>query len=226
MKRKRGLKGLAILVVILTLVMGLASCGEMSPSDVVNAEFESLKDMKGKDPQFDKGVKLAIKENEQLSDDELDEFYQKNIVDSGLRDSLIKMIGTSKYKIQDEKINGDKATVKVLVENKKYGEAFLKAGEANLDGYLQGLVERALRGEDLNDEKMLDAFMKFFGDNMKTALNTAEDGYKREVTLKLEKGKDGWELCDSEEMDSELVDALVGGIGQGLDDLTEIMSKK
>ena len=226
MKRKHGLKGLAILVVILTLVMGLASCAEMSPSDVVNAELEGLQDIKDNDSQFDKGVKMAIKEDDKMSDDELDEFYQTNIIDTGLRDSLVEMICNSKYKVKDEKIEGDKATVKVVVDNKKYGDAFLKAGEANLDGYLQGLVDRAMNGEDVNDENIIAATMKFFGENLKTALETAENGYKRELTLKLKKGEDGWEVSDSEDMDFEMMDALVGGLGQGLDDLTEIMSEK
>ena len=96
----------------------------------------------------------------------------------------------------------------MVVDNKKYGDAFLKAGEANLDGYLQGLVDRAMNGEDVNDENIIAATMKFFGENLKTALETAENGYKRELTLKLKKGEDGWELSDSEDMDFEVMDAL------------------
>ena len=163
------------IVVLLALIMcfGMTACSKASPSDALKADLENAKS----------------------NPEELAEGMDEGFGEEAGKAFVEKMLDFD-YKLGEEKVDGDTATVQATITTYPFGEIFTQV----LTDYIsQALADPNLSEDDIN--ALMDSLML-------EALKSAEKSYETTVDVTLKKGDDGWEVQE----DDELANALTGGI--------------
>ncbi len=163
------------IVVLLALIMcfGMTACSKDSPSDALKADLENAKS----------------------NPEELAEGMDEGFGEEAGKAFVEKMLDFD-YKLGEEKVDGDTATVQATITTYPFGEIFTQV----LTDYIsQALADPNLSEDDIN--ALMDSLML-------EALKSAEKSYETTVDVTLKKGDDGWEVQE----DDELANALTGGI--------------
>lgn len=182
-------------MMILMMVFCLCGCGEKSPGDVVKDAFEAMK------AQDAETVNLLY----DGEDVDFNEMFHEDSVDSALdeenRTLLMEKFLDFTYTIDDEQIDGEKATVTVTVTTYDFDTAFRNyMSEALTTAFSYAL-------SDASDDEINQAM----NDSLSTILNGLTEMDKvQTATLSLTKGDDGWIIDDFTD-NSEFLDAITGG---------------
>lgn len=153
---------LNLLIIILCVPMLITGCKSETPTDVVNTYFSSIKKSNSKDAQ--KLIESTISEeilNNEVSDvstsdkasDKSNEKDNKEL-DESLKMYLSKIDG----KVLSEKINNDKAVVKVEIKAPNYTDLLLEVMEESIADTFNGKevkesdVEKNLEGKIKNSK--------------------------------------------------------------------------
>lgn len=160
-------KLLVILVVIISISTGCTLLKSTPKSEVVKFLNNYKNNSKEVVSELDDYLKT-----EELDKDSLDEY----------KEIYLRQYSDMKYEIKDEKIDGDKATVDVLITVYDYYKANSKSGEYFTSNQADFV--------DDNGDVDFSKYLKYKIDNM---LNTT-DTVNYTLTLNLNKIKDGWEI--------------------------------
>ena len=178
-------------LLVLALVLVFTACGhDASPSEVVKQDLDTLKSEESTAEALD-SIDL---DGSGLSEEDMN--------------ALVTKIQDFDYKIGEENIDGDTATVKVNITTYNLGQTMK-------DFYID-MVKQALTNGDasnISQEEITKQFIdKINGLDEKT--------YSKEVTINCTKGNDGWK---SDCMDNdELEDAMLGGLNTTIEALDDI----
>jgi len=175
-------KKVTILLLALCLVF-LAACGSASPSDALKADMENAKS----------------------SPDEIMEGIGDDGFGEEATQALIDKVLEFDYKLGEEKIDGDTATVEVTITTYPLGEIFSTV----ITELMSNMEELSTMSED-----ELTAWMD---ETLMGLLDKAEKTYTSEVTVTLKKQDGNWVVQESD----ELSNALTGGM---LDFASSMMS--
>ena len=167
------MKEFIIVLLALIICFGMTACSKDSPSDALKADLENAKS----------------------NPEELAEGMDEGFGEEAGKAFVEKMLDFD-YKLGEEKVDGDTATVQATITTYPFGEIFTQV----LTDYIsQALADPNLSEDDIN--ALMDSLML-------EALKSAEKSYETTVDVTLKKGDDGWEVQE----DDELANALTGGI--------------
>lgn len=182
-------------IMILMMAFCLCGCGEKSPSDVVKDAFEAMK------TQDAETVNLLYGGD----DVDFNQMFGENSVDSSLDEEnqalLMEKFLDFGYTIDDEQINGDKATVTVTITTYDFDTAF--------QDYMREALTTAFSYafSDASDDEINQAINA----SLSTILNGLTEKDKvQTATLSLTKSDDGWIIDDFTD-NTEFIDAITGG---------------
>lgn len=230
MKKKSIFRVSGILILVFAMVFVMASCGEKGPAAYVDKEIGNIISSKNCEKEVQDVLEDVLEEEMNISDDnekDFKKYYDNNIKKSGIQKSLVDILTSAKYEVSDEKVSGDKATVKVTVKTKNYGDAFTKAGLKGLDKLVAELAEKNLSEEAIEDDDFYSMVFKFYGNALKKSVRNAEDGYESSVTLHLKKDDGEWEL-ENEDKGQEALDlfnVLTGGMVDGIQNMEDAINR-
>lgn len=169
------MKKLITLLLVLVLCLGMAACGDKnSPSAALKADIENSKSS---------------------PDDIITDELIKSFGEEAGQAFVDKMLDFD-YKLGEETVDGDTATVETTITTYPFGEIFTDV--------LTEYVTEAMADTDMSEEEST----KLLGDLMTKALDSAEKSYETVVSIELVKVDDKWEVQESDEM----ANALTGGI--------------
>ena len=140
------IKKLAILIItILSLSMMLVGCKSETPTDVVNAYFEQLKN--GDSEQANEFIESAMfQEDEETSEGTTEETDE--VMDEALKLYLSKIDA----KVLSEEIDGDNATVEVEINGPNFSNMMMEViGES---------LEYAFSVKEIDDDYMSKSFLE------------------------------------------------------------------
>ena len=142
---------------------------------------------------------------------------QEGAAASGLSEEALeelkeKILGFD-YEIGEEKIDGDKATVKVKIKTYDIGKIF----EKWFNDYLEWAMKNF--GSGLSEEKATKKAMELFEEVFKGAKKT----YEQDVTLDVEKVDGKWKVSDLDGSE-EFANAITGGMLESVKKLQDQMS--
>lgn len=184
------------LLLVLVLCFTLFSCVKQpTPTDVANSYLSAIKSN-----DTEQLTKLYAGDISTISfqaacDDMSDSFSKE------LAKNLTTKFTSFEYKISNEIIKDDKATVDVTIKTYNLGDAFKSA----ISEYITEGISLAISGtseEEIN---------KLLEDKLSKKINEATFDYESTVPLSLTKTEDGW-IIDEYSNDSEFLNALTGGI--------------
>lgn len=185
-------KFVSVILAISLLAVMMAGCGsEKSPTDAVKEKIESYKT----------NAESLLYGEDDSDDIGLGEDVEKKIVD---------LIMGFEYTVDNEVIDGDKATVDVTVKTCEIGDMF-KTAMGNYITQAFGLALGGASDEEL-EEKALEAFT--------TAIDemSSKKTFEKTVTVNLTHGDDGWEVEDLDE-NEEFLNAATGGLMEVVSDM-------
>ncbi len=167
-------KKITILLLALCLVL-LAACGEPSPSDALKADIEKAKS----------------------SPDEIIEGIGSDGFGEEATQALIDKVLDFDYKLGEEKVDGETATVDLTITTYPLGEIFTNV--------LSELFSSNLEELGAMTEEELTAYMD---ETLISNLDKAEKNFETDLTVTLKKQDGKWVVEESE----EFTNALTGGM--------------
>ncbi len=185
-------KFLSVMIVVSMLIVMMTGCsGEKSPTDVAREKIESYK----------VNAESILNGEEDSDAMGLGEDVEKKIID---------LIMGFEYTVENEVIDGDKATVDVTIKTCEIGDMF-KTAMGNYMSQAFGLALAGASEEEL-EEKAMEAFT--------TAIDemSSEKTFEKTFTVNLTHGDDGWKV---EELDNneEFLNAVAGGLMEVVNDM-------
>jgi major membrane immunogen (membrane-anchored lipoprotein) len=192
MKKQHNTKVLLaiLMVVIMVSSLALSACGKTaSPSDITTAELKAF--------QTEDTAELA-----------------KAVVagdDVTFPDEFLKQLQEFTYKIDSEKVDGDKAVVSVTISTYDLGTAYnTSIVQVVKDYYTAALAGTAGTEEELTQD-MFNAFFE--------AAKSTEKNYTKTVDVTLDKTDDGWTFNETE--NGDLIAAIWGGFMEAATEFAE-----
>lgn len=184
-------KSLIMTAVIVAMIFALGACGKKSPTEQIESDMNDIKseDMTDK---LTAGL---------FADKELQEKYADKC------EELFKKIQEFDYDVKEEKLDGDKAAVKVAIKTYDFGGAYKE--------FYNELIKEAKSGK-LSNKKDLDSYI--YSRIFKTLTDIKNKKYKKTVVVNLEKNEDGKWVSDIER-NKEILDAIYGGMNSVGDNL-------
>ncbi len=191
--------------VILILTMGLlCSCGGATPTETVDSFLSAVK---AEDSETinsiysDKTFKFG---NELYAADSDDEFTNE------LREKLIPKVLDFEYEIDNEKIDGDKATVDVTFKTYNLG--------STLTSFMSEYMSQAMA---LAFSNALDEQIESLAETLlKSNVDTMEKNYTDTTSISLTQ-RDGTWIIDKFEENGDFYNAFLGGAVDAVNDLEE-----
>lgn len=173
-----------LISMILMMLMVFTACGKSTPTEVVENQ---LKQIKTED--------YSLKISRVFSDTKLQEQYKDDF------NKFNKKLQDFDYEVEDEKIDGDKATVVVKIKTYDFGKVYKSTADQILNDFQRGKV------------KATDDIAKYAYDLVFKNLNSLkEKTYKKKVTVNCTKNDKGeWET-DIDSSNVQMQDALMGGM--------------
>jgi hypothetical protein len=192
MKKLQGTKTILIilLAVIMAASLGLSACGKQAtPSDVAKAELDAFKT---EDPAE---LAKAADAGEDVT----------------FPEEFLKRLQEYSYKIDGEKIDGDKAVVTVTITTYDLGTAYnTSVAQVVKDYYAAALAGTAGTEEELTQD-MFNAFFE--------AAKSAEKNYTKTIEVILDKTDKGWAFSDAE--NDALIATIWGGFMEAVTEFAE-----
>ena len=218
---KKRMKHFAIILAILTAIFFLNGCGSKipSPTETTDAFLQALK---AQDDEAIAGVyadeELDLLDAASDSEEEAEDTEGSEDLNSGLEsvyeEQLLPKMLDFDYEISNEQINGDKATVDVKFTTYKIGEAFT----AFFGDYISQAFVLAF--SDVSEEE-LDALA---ATTLSSKLaDLTEKSYEKTVTIPLTMTDGKW-VVDQIESESDIIDAITGGLVTSMKNMDEAFS--
>lgn len=209
------MKKILSIILVLALCLSLASCGGSgnggggktvkadTPTDVVTNFFNSIKteDAELLEASY-AGENMDLRELSNMDSEDPDE------LDKMMADKLLSMIKDFDFKLSNEQIDGDKATVDAEITAYNIGEAISNF----MTNFLAKAMEMAT--DDVSDEEIEKLSLEILTES----LDAAEKNYTETVTLELTKSGDTW-LVNELENDSDVINAILGNLMFAVSDL-------
>lgn len=199
------MKKILSLLLVFVMCLTLFSCASTpAPTKVADTYLSAIKT--NNTEQLSKvyagdASDLNFKEEYGEMSDEVSEDFLK---------SFAEKLTSFEYKISNEAIKDDKATVDVAIKTYDLGEAFTSA----ITEYMQEGFGLALSGA--SEEEL----SKMMQDKFTNALDNATFDYESTVKLHLSKTDKGW-VVDKIGHNSEFANALTGGIADASKELAD-----
>ena len=200
-------KKISVLVAVSLLVLTFCACGTPSPTETADKFLTALKTQDSETlASVYEGESLDLlddtekEENDLLGDDFSDE----------LMDDVSKKILDFDYELSDEEINEETATVKMTINTYNLGSAMSDF----MEEYISQAFVKALSGA--SEEEIEELANTLFAEQ----IEKVEKDYTGTVTLNLTKSDDGWKVNRIED-DSEVLNALLGGLVDSMEKLSE-----
>ncbi|WP_312653285.1 DUF4878 domain-containing protein [Aminipila sp.] len=193
------------LLLVLVLCFTLFSCVKQpTPTDVANSYLSAIKSNDTEQLTKLYAGDISTVSFQAACDDMSDSFSKE------LAKNVTTKFTSFEYKISNEIIKDDKATVDVTIKTYNLGDAFKSA----ISEYITEGISLAISGtseEEIN---------KLLEDKLSKKISEATFDYESTVPLSLTKTKDGW-IIDEYSDDSEFLNALTGGIIDTSKDMAE-----
>ncbi len=193
------------LLLVLVLCFTLFSCVKQpTPTDVANSYLSAIKSNDTEQLTKLYAGDISTVSFQAACDDMSDSFSKE------LAKNVTTKFTSFEYKISNEIIKDDKATVDVTIKTYNLGDAFKSA----ISEYITEGISLAISGtseEEIN---------KLLEDKLSKKINEATFDYESTVPLSLTKTKEGW-IIDEYNDDSEFLNALTGGIIDTSKDMAE-----
>lgn len=203
-------------LLILSAVLLLSSCGKGASEDGPEAAADSfLQGIKAGDSE-------AISRTYAGEDFDLEESFASvkalaGTVEGGeeAMDLLLTRLQDFDYKLSREKIEGDKATVKVRITTYDFGDAMTDF----LTDYMIESSTLSLQGG--SSEEMKTSAVRLFTETMEAL---KEKDYEEDTVLHMTKTDGSWKV-DALSPDSEFLNVLSGGLAQSALELAEMIPR-
>ncbi|MGL4570793.1 MAG: hypothetical protein ACRCVJ_06990 [Clostridium sp.] len=166
------------------LVFGLTGCGTENPKSAVETYF---KEIKAGDENKNNLVNEAINKTSENIDE--DSFSKET------EEALSNLMKKTEYKINDEKIDGDIATVNVTVN----GANLFKIITDTINQSMGKAVESMFSGKEMNDEELKKSLDSYLLENINKSKLEERTG-----NVTLDKSDKEWKIKENDEL-SELV---------------------
>ena len=191
------MKKILALLLVLLLVFSAAACGKTpAPSKVLD---EILKEIKKTD--YTKEAELA-EIMEALGAENTKEF--------------VSLFTDFDYEILDEEINDDTATVTVKITTYNFGQMFIEA----VQEYILQVFSIAFSNPDITEEELVEILQDIFTDK----ISKMEKNFTQTIDVGFTLTDEGWVL-DYELYESELFDAILGGMIKAIDEFADSLNQ-
>lgn len=197
-------KKLLFVLAAVTIIMTFSACGAPGPTETADTFMTAIKE---KDAETVKSVYAGktfdlLQETDKESDDAFE---------GTLDDTLAEKIFDFDYKLSDEKIDGDKATVKVSITTYDLGGAI----EDFVSEYLTQAITLSFSGaSDKQIEKLSETLLA-------KHMKKVEKDYNGTATIHLTKKDGKWQI-DKFDDNGDFINALSGGVVESIKNIEEI----
>lgn len=197
-------KKLLLILAAVIIMMSFSACGGPGPTETADTFMTAIKE---KDAETVKSVYAGktldlLKETNKESDDAF-----QGTLDKALSEKVFDF----DYELSDEKIDGDKATVKVKITTYDLGSAI----EDFISEYLTQAI--TLSFSDASDKQIEKLSETLLAKHMKKA----EKNYTETVKIHLTKKDGKWQI-DKINNNGDFINALSGGVVESMKNIEEI----
>lgn len=198
-----------ISVILLSTLVLLCACGSSSSKPEVTPSKTVDQFLKGIQDEDQDAIKKVYEESTfdlgaEVWDDDDDEEGMDTAMNKVLTDDFYPRLIDFEYKIGEEEINGDEATVKVDITTYKMGDAFV----AGFKDFFAGAMD--LYNSNASDEQVSKVMSEKLHRQI-SALKKKE--YKKTATFHLTKEKGVWVVEDMDDDNNEAaLNILSGGM--------------
>lgn len=187
------MKKLIALFTAFLVTISLTGCGGPSPTDVSTTFLDGIK-------EFNPETIASVYADAGKTDDvELDKEDQE-MLDRLKQEPFNKML-TFDYKLSNEQIKDDKATVDVAITTYDLAKPY--------ENFMKKFFLAAFSmDEDISDEEMTEKMFTLLADELKPL---TEKNYTKTATIDLVRVDDQWKITDIDD-NEDLINALTGGL--------------
>ena len=215
------LRAIAVACATACLTLCLAGCAGESPSKVVSNALDLMKKADYVTLQQQYGVSLFGSENGgETPSVLLEDFDGMTLAEKAFKDELIAKISDFDYNIASESIEGDKATVTVVLKTHDLSEVV----SDTLGGYMQWAfsiaLQRGLSGGVIGELEAANKLNELFAQNIAASTDKTVNS---NLTVNLSKVDDKWKI---QPLSDEAHNALVGGMLNQLKVLAAVLSQQ
>lgn len=177
---------LSTIMVAMLAITSLVGCGSSdSPTGIVKAYFEEVKLGENGDT---KKLILSTLEKE-VNPNGQDEILEEDSFSAEAEKAMNDILSKIEYKIGEEKIDGDKATVSVSLNNVNFSNLFMQF----LNKYMTEVLNIAFEGKEMSEEELT----KLSNDLLIELMNDSEQETRTgEISLVKVDGK--WQIDNNE----------------------------
>lgn len=207
----KNMKRMIAILMSVALASVLCACGGPEPKEVADSFMTALQknDTKTiKTVYAGESIDLELAFEDESEDDSSS---------GGYSSTLEKIVGNKlsdfDYKLSDEKIDGDKASVKVEVTTYAFGDAL----EGFYQDYRDKVLKQVLAGA--SDKKIGEMSQGL----LKKRLKAMKKNYTGTFTLHLTKKSDGW-VIDKFKDDGDFYNVMTGGTIDALNKIEEMFN--
>lgn len=197
-------KKISAVILAAALILSMSACGTPSPTETADTFMTAIKAQDSEtvksvyeDETFD-----MIEETGNQSDDAFEGTLDK---------SLETKIYDFDYTLSDEKIDGDKATVKVTITTYALGTAI---EDFMTEYFTQALTLSFSGASDEKIEKLSETLLT-------KHIEKAEKDYTGTADIHLTKKGDEWQIDEFDD-DGEFINAITGGIVDSINNIMDI----
>ena len=187
-------KGLSLFLLGVFTVGLFVGCGSAnSPKATLKAYFEEVK--KGSNDELNDILVSTLEED--LGNENQDNPDEITELTNQLQEKMPSMLGEITYKISNESINGDIATVDVSINNYNYSDIFI----GFLYNYMSEVLNQSFGQAEASEEELEKLVAEVFTKELDSAKQETRSG---KITLK--KNNDTWEI----QQDDEFIKLMIG----------------
>ena len=199
------MKKVLVIVLVIAFSAALFGCGSASPSDVVNTYLSALKTQNAetvaKVYSGNSGSDLLsdVADSEEFPDEIYSEFTD--------------MMLSFDYTLANEQINGDTATVDVVIKTYDFGSMF----KSVIGDYCTKAIGMAFSGasEEETEQVLVDLFSGRLAE-----MKEGERDFEATATISLSKVDGEWKIDEIDD-ESDFLDCLTGGINSAVTDISD-----
>lgn len=185
-------KILSTIMVVMMITVSLVGCGEAdSPKVAIKTYLEEVK--QGNNEDIKEMILTTIEED--VNPNGKEKILSEESFSKGVEKAMNDALGKIEYKIDEEKIDGDKATVSVSLNNVNFSNIFMQF----FHKYMTEKLNMSFDGQEVSKEDLT----KLFEDILVELMNTSEqETRKGDINLIKVDGK--WTI-DKDESFNELM---------------------
>lgn len=187
-------KILSAIIVVMVATTSLIGCGSNnSPKATVKAYFEEIK--LGDNGDTKKLILSTLEE--EVNPNGKDEILEEDSFSNEAENAMNNVLSKIEYKIGEEQIDGDKATVNVSLNNVNFSNLFMQF----LNKYMTEILNTSFEGKEMSDEELT----KLSNDILIELMNTSEQE-TRNGDISLIKVDGEWQI----DMNDTLKELMLG----------------